>query len=116
YCLLALARNSLALESVGIFLLSSQAAIFGPSKYGLLPEILPEKDLSWGNGVIELGTFIAAISATVASGYLAFYFRGKQEWSGVFLLGCTVLGLAASLGISRVPAANPARKFNANPL
>ena len=116
FALVALARGSFLLETIGVFVISSQAALFGPSKYGLLPEILPEKDLSWGNGVIELGTFLAAISATVASGYLAFYFRGKQEWSGVFLLGCTVLGLAASLGITRVPAANPSRRFNANPL
>ena len=116
FVLVALARGNLELEAAGVFLLSSQAAIFGPSKYGLLPELLPEKDLSWGNGVIELGTFLAAISATVASGFLAYYFRGQQERSGAVLLGCTVLGLATSFGISRVPAANPARKFNRNPL
>jgi len=116
FALAALARGNLGLQAAGVFLLSSQAAIFGPSKYGLLPELLPEKDLSWGNGVVELGTFLAAISATVASGFLAFYFRGHQERSGVVLVGCTLLGLATSLGISRVPAANPARKFNRNPL
>lgn len=116
FALVALARGNLELEAAGVFLLSSQAAIFGPSKYGLLPELLPEKDLSWGNGVIELGTFLAAISATVASGFLAFYFRGHQERSGFVLLGCTMLGLAASFGISRLPAANPARKFTRNPL
>src|SRR5438445_1761830 len=115
FALMALARGNLALEAAGVFLLSSQAAIFGPSKYGLLPELLPEKDLSWGNGVVELGTFLAAISATVASGFLAFYFRGHQERSGIALVGCTLFGLAASFGISRVPAANPARKFNSNP-
>jgi acyl-[acyl-carrier-protein]-phospholipid O-acyltransferase/long-chain-fatty-acid--[acyl-carrier-protein] ligase len=116
FALVALARGNLELEATGVFLMSSQAAIFGPSKYGLLPELLPEKDLSWGNGVVELGTFLAAISATVASGFLAFYFRGHQERSGIVLLGCTLLGLAASFGISRVPPANPARKFNRNPL
>src|SRR6266699_701906 len=110
--LMALARGNLALEAAGVFLLSSQAAIFGPSKYGLLQEQLPEKDLSWGNGVVELGTFLAAISATVASGFLAFYFRGHQERSGIALVGCTLFGLAASFGISRVPTANPARRFN----
>src|SRR5207302_654851 len=73
-------------------------------------------DLSGGDGVVELGTFLAAISATVASGFLAFYFRGHQEQSGIALLGCTLLGLAASFGISRVPAANPARQFNRHPL
>ena len=116
FSLLALTRGSLALESVGVFLLSSQAALFGPSKYGLLPEILPEKELSWGNGVIELGTFLAAIVATVAAGFLAYYFRGQQHWSGVILLACTLLGLATSFSISRVPAANPTRKFDPNPL
>jgi acyl-[acyl-carrier-protein]-phospholipid O-acyltransferase / long-chain-fatty-acid--[acyl-carrier-protein] ligase len=116
FVLLALGRGNLIAEAVGVFLLSSQAALFGPSKYGLLPELLSEKDLSWGNGVIELGTFLASITATVAAGFLAFYFRGQQHWSGVALLGCTVAGLAFSLGISRVPAANPSRKFDANPL
>src|SRR6202795_3841497 len=116
FAIAGFAAHSMAMSMAAVFLASTQGALFGPSKYGLLPEILPEKDLSWGNGVIELGTFLAAISATVASGYLAFYFRGKQEWSRVFLLGCTVLGLAASLGISRVPAANPSRRFNPNPL
>jgi acyl-[acyl-carrier-protein]-phospholipid O-acyltransferase / long-chain-fatty-acid--[acyl-carrier-protein] ligase len=116
FALVALARGDMALESAGVFLLSSQAAIFGPSKYGLLPELLPEKDLSWGNGVIELGTFLAAISATVAAGFLAYYFRGRQGRSAAILLGCTVVGLATSFGVSRVPAANPARKFELNPL
>ena len=44
-----------------IFLMGTHSAIFGPSKYGLLPELLPEKKLSWGNGVLELGTFLAII-------------------------------------------------------
>jgi acyl-[acyl-carrier-protein]-phospholipid O-acyltransferase/long-chain-fatty-acid--[acyl-carrier-protein] ligase len=44
---------------------ATQAALFGPSKYGLLPELLPAKRLSWGNGVIELGTFLAIIVGTV---------------------------------------------------
>jgi len=116
FALLALGRGNLTMEAAAVFLLSSQAALFGPSKYGLLPELLAEKDLSWGNGVIELGTFLASIMATIAAGFLAFHFRGQQHWSGVALLGCTLAGLAASLAISRVPAANPAIRFNFNPL
>jgi acyl-[acyl-carrier-protein]-phospholipid O-acyltransferase/long-chain-fatty-acid--[acyl-carrier-protein] ligase len=116
FSLFALARGSFSMEIAGVFFLSSQAALFGPSKYGLLPELLPEKDLSWANGVIELGTFLAAITATIASGLLAFYFRGHQAWSGVILLAFTFIGLAASFGIDRLPIANPLRKFNWNPL
>ena len=56
-----LATHTLALSLVALTLVASQAALFGPSKYGLLPELLPEKSLSWGNGVIELCTFLAII-------------------------------------------------------
>ncbi|HWF05885.1 MAG TPA: hypothetical protein VHA06_19515, partial [Candidatus Angelobacter sp.] len=47
---LLLAHFPLAL--VVLFFVATQAALFGPSKYGLLPELLPEKLLSWGNGII----------------------------------------------------------------
>jgi acyl-[acyl-carrier-protein]-phospholipid O-acyltransferase/long-chain-fatty-acid--[acyl-carrier-protein] ligase len=115
FALLSLAVGNLAMESAAVFLISTQGALFGPSKYGLLPELLPEKELSWGNGVIELGTFIAAITATMAAGFLAVAFRGRQTWSGVILLAFTFFGLSTSFGISRVPAADLARRFRTNP-
>src|SRR5712692_7232183 len=99
-----------------LFLVSTQAALFGPSKYGLLPELVPEKELSWCNGVLELGTFIAVITGTLAGGMLAKWFYGRQEWSGVTLVALAGVGLLSSLGITRVPAAAPARKFRANTL
>jgi acyl-[acyl-carrier-protein]-phospholipid O-acyltransferase / long-chain-fatty-acid--[acyl-carrier-protein] ligase len=114
-CALAgLALRNLPLEFAAIFLLDTQGAVFGPSKYGLLPELLPEEELSWGNGIIELGTFVAVIAGTIAGGYLSDTFRGRQQWSGVILIVLAVLGMLASLGISRVPVANPRRKFYGN--
>jgi acyl-[acyl-carrier-protein]-phospholipid O-acyltransferase/long-chain-fatty-acid--[acyl-carrier-protein] ligase len=115
FAVVALASGSLPMEAAAVFLISTQGALFGPSKYGLLPELLPEKELSWGNGVIELGTFLAAITATMAAGYLAVAFRGHQVWSGAILLAFTLLGLLTSFGISRVPAADPGRRFRTNP-
>lgn len=112
--LAGLALQNLPLEFVAIFLLSTQAALFGPSKYGLLPEILPEHELSWGNGIIELGTFMAIITGTIAAGYMSDGFRGRQEWSGTIFIALAIFGALVSLGISRVPAANPARKFHPN--
>jgi acyl-[acyl-carrier-protein]-phospholipid O-acyltransferase / long-chain-fatty-acid--[acyl-carrier-protein] ligase len=112
--LTGLALQNLPLEFISIFLLSTQAALFGPSKYGLLPEVLPEEQLSWGNGIIELGTFFAIITGTVAAGYMSDRFRGRQQWSGVIFIALAAFGTLTSLGISRVPAANPARKFYPN--
>jgi len=97
-----------------VFLMGVHSAFFGPSKYGLLPELLPEKKLSWGNGLLELGTFMAIILGAVAAGCLAEDFRGRQVWSGVILIALALAGLSASLGITRVPAADPGRKFRAN--
>jgi len=110
----ALARQDLHLAMAAVFLASTQAALFGPSKYGLLPELLPQKLLSWGNGVLELGTFLALIAGSVTGAFLADLFPGRQGFSGVVFLSLSLLGLLFSLGINRVPAADPAKKFRAN--
>jgi acyl-[acyl-carrier-protein]-phospholipid O-acyltransferase/long-chain-fatty-acid--[acyl-carrier-protein] ligase len=107
----ALAGARIGWAGVALFLMSTIGAIFGPTKYGLLPELLPESKLSWGNGIIEFGTLLAAIVAALAGGYLAHTFRGRQAWSGVIFMALAALGLLVSLAISRVPAADPARRF-----
>jgi acyl-[acyl-carrier-protein]-phospholipid O-acyltransferase/long-chain-fatty-acid--[acyl-carrier-protein] ligase len=112
--MLAFVQENLPLALAAVFLASTQAALFGPSKYGLLPELLPQEELSWGNGVIELGTFLAIISAVVAAGFMSDTFRGRQAISGLLFLGCSVAGLACAFAITRVPAADPSRKFRAN--
>jgi len=109
-----LALTAMPLLLSGVFLMGVHSAIFGPSKYGLLPEILPHEKLSWGNGVIELGTFLAIIIGTAVGPLLAEFFHGRRQWSGVLLIALAAVGLATSLGITRVPAANPARRFRAN--
>ncbi|MGB2590266.1 MAG: MFS transporter [Candidatus Acidiferrum sp.] len=110
----ALAANRLDIAGIALFLACTQGAVFGPTKYGLLPELLPLSKLSWGNGIIELGTLLAAILAALAGGFLAQNFHGRQIWSGMIFLALTILGLTTSFGISKVPAADPARRFDWN--
>jgi acyl-[acyl-carrier-protein]-phospholipid O-acyltransferase/long-chain-fatty-acid--[acyl-carrier-protein] ligase len=112
--LAGLAGGSLAVQLAAVFLISTQAALFGPSKYGLLPEVLPEERLSWGNGILELGTFVAIITGTMAAGFLAEIFNGRQGWSGAILIVIAVAGLLVSRKITRVPPANPSKKFRVN--
>ncbi len=112
--LAGLAMNYLPMEIAAVFLVATQAAIFGPSKYGLLPEVLPEKKLSWGNGILELGTFIAVLTGTIFAAVLSSHFHGRQQWSGFILIGLSVVGLVTSLGITKVPPADPTKKFRAN--
>ena len=108
--------RSIPMQCAGVFLISTEAAIFGPSKYGLLPELLPERRLSWGNGIIELGTFVASIAGTMSAGLLAEHYRGREAVAGAMLLAFTCVGLFTSTGISRVPAADPTKTFRWNPL
>ncbi len=116
FFIVSLALRNLPMECAGVFLISTEGALFGPSKYGLLPELLPEPKLSWGNGIIELGTFVASVGAMMAAGMLADRYHGHEAVAGFMLLAFTSLGLATSFGISRVPAADPTRIFRWNPL
>jgi len=114
FAIAGFALQSLPMSMVAVFLASTQGALFGPSKYGLLPEILPEDRLSWGNGVIELGTFLAAISGTVVGAQLSKAFSRRQHISGLIFLACSLIGLATSYAITKVPAADPGKKFQIN--
>ena len=109
---LAMHAKTLTLFALG--LVATQAALFGPSKYGLLPELLPAKRLSWGNGVIELGTFLAIILGTVTGAAMGEKFQGHEVYAGYALLGLACIGLTTSFGIDRVAPAAPEKKFRAN--
>ena len=109
---LALHGPNFPLALAAIFLACTQGALFGPSKYGLLPELLPPEKLSWGNGVLELGTFLGIIAGSVSGSMLAGAFAGREVYSGALLFAFTVIGLIWSFGISRVPAADPEKKFH----
>jgi acyl-[acyl-carrier-protein]-phospholipid O-acyltransferase/long-chain-fatty-acid--[acyl-carrier-protein] ligase len=109
-----LATHTLSLSLVALTLVASQAALFGPSKYGLLPELLPEKSLSWGNGVIELGTFLAIIFGTVVGAWMGQQFSGHEVNAGYVLLGLSAIGFVTSFGVDNVPAAAPEKPFRLN--
>jgi len=98
-----------------IFLMSVQSAFFGPSKYGSMPEILPESRLSWGNGMIGLGTFSAIITGGIAAGLLSESLAVERLWlAGGVLVALAATGLAFSLRIPALAAANPTKTYRLN--
>ena len=80
-----------------IFLMGLHSAIFGPSKYGLLPELLPERRLSWGNGILELGTFLAIITGMAAGAVLYKNFEGRQGVGARTVLASPLTAAAAAV-------------------
>lgn len=79
-----------------LFLLGVQAAFFGPIKYAILPDLLEEKELIAGNGLIEAGTFLSILIGTIVGGVLILLPWGNHL---VSLAVCvvSVLGFIASL-------------------
>ncbi len=89
------------------------AALFGPIKYGILPDHLPREELPAGNALIEAATFIAILAGTVAGG-LAAKEGGDPASFGGLIVGFAVLCWLASLMIPRTGEAAPALKIDAN--
>jgi acyl-[acyl-carrier-protein]-phospholipid O-acyltransferase/long-chain-fatty-acid--[acyl-carrier-protein] ligase len=116
FAAVALALEIVWLQLAAIFLMGCHSAIFAPSKYGILPELLPHDRLSWGNGIFELLTFLGIIFGIAASGFLAESFAGEQGFSGLILTGLAIFGWWLSRGITPVPAANPACAPRINPV
>ncbi len=56
---------------VVLFLMGTQSTFFGPLKYGILPQHLAEKELTGGNGLIQMGTYAAILMGAIAGGMLA---------------------------------------------
>jgi acyl-[acyl-carrier-protein]-phospholipid O-acyltransferase/long-chain-fatty-acid--[acyl-carrier-protein] ligase len=99
-----------------VFLMGLHSTIFSPAKYGILPEMLPEQDLSRGNGLLEMSTFMAIILGTSLGGTIYEAWKDRLDWIGIVLIGIAVLGTLTSLGITKVPPSGSAKKFVPNPI
>src|ERR1051325_7898555 len=113
--LVAFAFGHLQLTYLVLFLIGVQATFFSPAKYGILPEMLPDRDLSRANGVLEMSTFVAIVLGTAVGGYLFDVWHDRLWLIGVIVVAVAGLGTALSFGIPRVPAAAPARRIDLNP-
>lgn len=103
-----------------LFLMATQSAMFGPAKYGIMPEILPEPRLSSGNGILQMGTMAAIIAGVGVAGplyqYVKDHLNGRFYVLSTILIVLSCLGFLSSLWITRPPAADPTRRIPRNPL
>ena len=97
-----------------LFLMGAQSSLFGPLKYSILPQHLPFQELSSGNGLVQMGTFLAILLGTMLGGFAI-----SIEGIGVNIVCVTVIGLAilgwlASREIPVAKAANPQLRLQWN--
>ena len=99
-----------------LFFMGFQSALFSPSKYGILPEILPEEQTAWGNGILQGGTFLAIILGTILGPSLFQCFNQSLWINGLILVGLAGGGALLALQMAPTPVGNPAQRFEINPV
>jgi 1-acyl-sn-glycerol-3-phosphate acyltransferase len=100
---------------VALFLMGVHSTFFGPIKYSMIPDLLPDRQLVVGNAYVEVGTFLAILLGTIGSGIVMAMPDGVH-WIVGGLLGFSLLGLATSYFMTPVPRAAPDLKLGWNPI
>lgn len=106
--------ENIAMLIILLFLMGAQSTLFGPLKYSILPQHLSESELTGGNGLIAMGTFLAILLGTILGGVLI----SIAEF-GPFIIACLVvilaiMGFLSSRFIPEAAAADPKLKINWN--
>jgi acyl-[acyl-carrier-protein]-phospholipid O-acyltransferase / long-chain-fatty-acid--[acyl-carrier-protein] ligase len=99
-----------------LFLMALHSTVFGPAKYAIVPEMLPEADLSRANALLEMSTFVAIVAGTSIGTFLFTAWKEAPWRMGAAMIAIAIAGFAASLRITRVPApAAPGEPFRRSP-
>ncbi|GAB3364098.1 MULTISPECIES: MFS transporter [Giesbergeria] len=119
--IMLLAGAGFMLGSVGVlllctFLMGVHSTLFGPVKFAYLPQALNERELTGGNGMIEMGTFVAILLGNVAGGLLVALPNIGPTMVALACLGLALAGRVLAQFIPAAPATDPHLQINWNPI
>ncbi|MDP7030594.1 MAG: MFS transporter [Phycisphaerales bacterium] len=106
----ALATQSLPMTCVFFVLLAAQSAFFSPAKYGSVPELVSDRNLSRANGVLSMLTNMAIILGVAAAGVLL---EVGPVFLGLIMVAVATVSLVSSLFIPAGCAADPSLRVSA---
>ncbi len=98
-----------------VFLMGLHSTLFGPVKYSYLPQQLKPAELTGGNGMVEMGTFVAILAGTMAGGALVGHSANGPVFVAAAILAAAVAGRLVAHFIPHSPAPAPALRLNWNP-
>jgi 1-acyl-sn-glycerol-3-phosphate acyltransferase len=98
-----------------VFLMGLHSTLFGPVKFAYLPQHLNERELTGGNGMVEMGTFVAILLGQVAGGLLIALPEVGAKWAAAACVAVAVLGRLLAQAVPHSPATDPGLKINWNP-
>jgi 1-acyl-sn-glycerol-3-phosphate acyltransferase len=99
-----------------VFLMGLHSTLFGPVKYAYLPQHLTERELTGGNGMVEMGTFVAILLGQVAGGLLVAIPDVGRHWVAFACVAVALLGRLAAQGVPASPSSDPGLRINWNPV
>ena len=106
--------TSVVLLMLVLFLMGTQSTMFGPLKYGILPQHLEESELIGGNGMIQMGTYLAILMGTILGGILIAIKPEGRYIVSVIVITVAGLGWLASRLIPEAKAPEPGLVINWN--
>jgi 1-acyl-sn-glycerol-3-phosphate acyltransferase len=98
------------------FLMGLHSTLFGPVKFALLPQVLNERELTGGNGMVEMGTFVAILLGNVVGGLIVAIPETGHRDVALACLALAVVGRAVAQFIPSAPATDPGLSINWNPV
>jgi 1-acyl-sn-glycerol-3-phosphate acyltransferase len=98
------------------FLMGLHSTLFGPVKYAYLPQHLQPEELTGGNGMVEMGTFVAILIGTIVGGQLASIPQAGPAWVTGATLGIALVGRIVAGFIPSAPRSDPGLVINWNPV
>ena len=98
-----------------VFLMGLHSTLFGPVKFAYLPQHLNERELTGGNGMVEMGTFVAILLGNVAGGLLIAIPQVGAHYIAWACVGVALLGRLFAQGVPATPSTDPDLKINWNP-
>jgi MFS family permease len=107
--------HNIWLLATALFMMGMHSTLFGPVKYSYLPQHLKEYELIGGNGMVEMGSFVAILLGQVLGAWLA-TMAHHELFSSIAILLIAILGYCTSRGVPNSPAADSALKINWNPI
>ncbi len=99
-----------------VFLMGLHSTLFGPVKYAYLPQQLNERELTGGNGMVEMGTFVAILLGQLAGGVLVDAPVVGPQHVAWACLGLALLGRVTAQAIPASPSTDPGLVINWNPV
>ncbi len=108
------------LTALAMVLLAIQSTFFAPSKYGMIPEIVNEQDVSKANGLLNMFTNIAVIVGMLIAGFLSDSINTNNNGQNslwfplIAMVGVSLIGLIAILWLPKLQAINPERSLPLN--